>query len=117
MEQIEYKAWVIKDEDGEEIEPYMDHEISSWTNPIDEHNKGNILLLQNTGETDIHGAKIFNKDIVFILDDEETKSGWWGNVAYYNGAYWVDEETLLCTVAFRCKVVGNKFEGILVNIA
>lgn len=72
-----------------------------------------VELLKGSGIPDENGKEIFDTDIIFVVDNKETNSGWWTNVSYHNGAFWADEETLLCTVAFRSRVVGNKYEGLI----
>ncbi|MFD1776670.1 YopX family protein [Paenibacillus rhizophilus] len=67
MREIKFRAWVVKDEDGD-IVPYMEdmNGVESYKDPFEEHRKGNIVLLQYTGLKDKNGREICEGDVVGV---------------------------------------------------
>lgn len=73
MREIKFRAWVKKDYYGHGIADYMEGDASCFNNPFEEHEDGNIILMQYTGLKDKHGVEIYEGDI--IRSDKDSPIG------------------------------------------
>ncbi|MBP3970031.1 hypothetical protein KAF80_13390 [Bacillus sp. WL1] len=66
MREIKFRAWVLEDEfdNNCKLNPYMEDNVESFTDPFEEHREGRIVLMQYTGLKDKNGKEIYEGDIV-----------------------------------------------------
>lgn len=68
MREIKFRAWVKNEYDGDDLVEYMEKDASCFVNPFEDHEDGEIILMQYTGLKDKNDVEIYEGDILKFED-------------------------------------------------
>lgn len=113
MREIKFRAWDRQTK--RMFDPYLieSSEKLCWGEMLDQHEKGNVILMQYTGLHDDNGTSIYEMDIIEFYKDTPFLVIWsqdYGKLMYSNR----DEKGiggLTKSSSKRCKVLGNIYEN------
>lgn len=112
MREIKFRAWVKNEYDGDDLVEYMEEDASCFVNPFEDHEDGEIILMQYTGLKDKYGMDIYEGDIIDceIYGQKHRGVVQYADmlaVYYLTGLSRSDTELWL---ASKKQIIGNKYE-------